>query len=373
MKNPAALALMSPRSVELAGAFTDNHRHYIYSVVEEVTAMAPESSLIHQLMPPVDVPAAVLEIEYVTGSGGLTGERVIGSPGKSVSGPSATSGIFEPGAYQDVTRLTEKDLLSLRKLGTLGERGVTGLTGGELNWLERIAMKHKKRLTNRMAQLGWTALTGGTWTWMGKTVTFPIPGGNQFTAATDWSLAGVGTPFEDLIQLLETNSFFIKYRPLIKCLAINPITAAYILQRALEAKVITNNNITSAGINEVKRFMAPGLPDFIVVEDAYQLETENQDGSITLADAQYMFPNNRVMPIIDFDKAKVLFTKYGELQLTENMNAPEATIEKPAQGIYTFLDEKGLMERKAPYTELVTGFNGAPNLMRYNDVIWIDF
>jgi hypothetical protein len=366
-------ALISKKAQELAGAFNDNHRQYIYAVVEEVTAEAAEGGLIEQLMPPVDVPAATLEIEYVTGSGGLTGERVLGAPGQSVSGPSSTSGIFKPGAYQDVTKLTEEDLLMLRKLGTLGDRGVTGLTGGELNWLERLAVKHKKRLKNRMAQLGWTALTAGTWTWQGRTITFPIPEGNIFSAATDWTQPGVGTPFEDLIQLLEQNAFFIKYRPLIKALAINPISAAYILQRALEAKVITNNNITSAGINEVKRFMAPGLPDFVVVDDAYQNETYAKDGSVTLGNAEYMFPSNVVMPIVDFSKAKVLFTKYGELQLTENMNAPEATVEKPAQGIYTFIDERGMLERKAPYIELVTGFNGAPNLMRYNDVILINF
>jgi len=261
----------------------------------------------------------------------------------------------------------------LRRPGSLGERGVTGLTDGELNWLNRLAQKHKKRLQNRMAQLGWTALTGGTWTWQGRVVTFPIPSGNKFTAATDWSSAGVGTPFEDLISLIQTDPFFIKYRPLIKGFAINPITAADITLRALEAKVLVNNNITSAGINEVKKFMAPGLPDFIVVEDAYQEEVENQDGSITLQDAQYLFPSRTIMPIIDFNKAKVLFSKYGEIQITENMNAPEATVEKPATGVYTFVDEKGLLERKAPYVELVTGFNGAPNLMRYKDVSLITY
>lgn len=371
-KNPTALAL-SNKAIELAGSFNDNHRHYIYSVVEEITAGVAEASLARKLMPPVDVPAATLEIEYVTGSGGLTGERTLGSPGQSVGGPSTTSGIFDPGAYQDSTPFTEKDLIGLRKLGTLGERGITGLTGGEMNWLERIAQKHKKRLENRMAQLTWTALTSFSWTWQGRVLNFPVPGGNVFAAATDWTQPGVGTPFEDLIQLLEQNPFFIKYRPLISGLAINPISAAWILQRALEAKVITNNNITSAGINEVKRFMAPGLPNFIVVEDAYQEETYLEDGSVELANAQYMFPSNIVMPIINFEASKVLFTKYGELQITENINDPSSTIEKPAQGVYTFVDEYGLTQRKNPYIELVTGFNGAPNLMRYNDVIQITF
>jgi hypothetical protein len=357
--------------VELAGIVNDNHRHIIYGVIEEITVKPPKESLALQLMPTVDVPAAVLEHEVVQATGGLTNERVMGAPGTSVSGPSSTSVLFKPGAYQDVTKFTETDLLKLRRLGTLGERGITGLTGGELNWMERVAQEHKRRMLNRMSKLVWDALTLGTYTYQNIVHNFGIPAGNQFVAASQWSQAGVGTPFEDLINLLETNAFFIKYRPLIKGLAINPITAASILLRALEAKVITNNNITSAGINEVKRFMAPGLPDFIVVDDAWQDQTENQDGSISLANAQYMFPTNVVMPLIDFGSAGVLWPKYGELQITENMNDPSATVDSPAVGVYTFIDEEGLIKRKAPYVELVSGFNGAPNLHRPHDVILI--
>ena len=156
-------------------------------------------------------------------------------------------------------------------------------------------------------------------------------------------------------------------------MAINPITASYIVLRALEAKIITNNNVTSAGINEVKRFMAPGLPDFVIVPDAYQTETYDNQGNVALSPAQYMFPSNLVMPIIDFGAADVLFPKYGELQLTENMNGDGASVDKPAQGIYTFIDERGLLEREAPWVQMVSGFNGGANLLRPQDVIWITY
>ncbi|MGZ6369456.1 MAG: major capsid protein, partial [Bdellovibrionota bacterium] len=173
--------------VDLSGIVNDNHRHVIYGVVEEITVSPPKESLALQLMPPVNVPAAVLEHEIVSGSGGQTGERVLGAPGKSVSGPSSTSKLYQPGAYQDVTKFTETDLLKLRKLGTIGDRGITGLTGGELNWMERIAKKHKLRIQNRMAKLAWTALTAGTYTYQGVVKDFGIPAANKFAAASDWS------------------------------------------------------------------------------------------------------------------------------------------------------------------------------------------
>lgn len=359
--------------VDLAGVVNDNHRQIIYGVIEEITVTPPKDSIALQLMPVVDVPAAVLEHEIVSGTGGQTGERVMGAPGKSISGPSSTSKIYEPGLYQDVTKFTEKDLLKLRKLGTMGDRGITGLTGGELNWMERIAQSHKRRMINRMTKLVWDALTLGTYTYQGVVKDFGIPSGNKFTAASDWTQAGVGTPFEDLITLLETEPFYIKYRPLITGLAINPITASQILLRALEAKVITNNNITSAGINEVKKFMAPGLPDFVVVRDAMQDQTEDDHGNITLDDGAYMFPNSLVMPIFNFEGAGVLFPKYGEMQVTENLNDTSATVDNPAVGVYSFVDEEGLNKRKSPYVELVSGFNGGPNLHRVDDVSLISF
>ena len=77
--------------------------------------------------------------------------------------------------------------------------------------------------------------------------------------------------------------------------------------------------------------------------------------------------------MIDFDQSGALYSQYGELQLTENMNDPSATIQSPAVGMYTFIDEKGLERRKNPFVELVAGFNGGPNLMRPDDVIVIGY
>lgn len=355
----------------LSGILNDRHRHVIWAVVEEVSAVTPESSVALQLLPPVDVPAAVLEHEILSAFGGKTGERVMGAPGKSVTGQSSTSKLYKPGAYQEFIPFTEEDILKLRKLGTIGEPGITGLTGGELNWIDRAAKKLKKRLTNRLCQLAWDAIFNGSYLYQGITFSFGIPGGNALTAATDWSVADTGTPFQDLIALVGQNSALRKYRKLIKCFVINPKTEADIIQRALETKVITNNNIISGGINEVRKFMAPGLPPFEVVDDVLQDETENADGTVTLGTATYLVPDDKVLIVMDFAKGEVLFPEYGQLQITENMNDPAAAPGKPAHGIYTFIDEEGLKERKSPKVEVVAGFNGGPNLMRPNDVFII--
>lgn len=351
----------------LSGILTDQHRHVIHAVVEEITASPAEDSLALQIMPPVDVPAAVLEHEIISGWGGRTNERVLGVPGKSVSGPSSTSKIYNGGSYQDTTKFGEKQLLKLRKYGSLGDRGATGLTGGELDLIERVGIKHKTRLLNRMCTLVWDSFFTGVYTWLGETYNFGIPSGNQITTTTDWTTDG-SDPFIDLVTIVDQNPALRKYRKLIKGFVINPITEANIMKRALKLGYITNNNIQSAGINVVKKFAAPGLPDFIVVDDAWQNEVENVDDSITLSDAEFMVPDNQILILIDFARASKLFPKYGELQIIENMNGTGATAEKPAVGAYTFMDERGLLERKAPYVEVVSGFNGGPNLMRPNDV-----
>lgn len=357
----------------LAGILNDRHRQVIWAVVEEISAQAPETSVALQLLPPVNVPAAVLEHEILSAAGGKTGERVLGESGKSVVGLSSTSKVFKPGSYQEFVPFTEEDLLKLRKLGTIGDIGITGLTGGELNWIDRAAKKLKMRLTNRLCQLAWDAIFNGAYVYNGTTFSFSVPGGNALTAATDWSVANTGTPFQDLVTLVGQNSVLRKYRKMIKAFVINPKTEADIIKRALESGVITNNNIISGGINEVAKFMAPGLPPFEVVDDVIQDETENTDGTVTLGTATFMVPDDKVLVVMDFNRAQksVLFPEYGQLQIAENMNDPSAAPGSPAQGIYTFIDEEPMKDRKKPAIHVVAGFNGGPNLMRPNDTIII--
>jgi len=359
---------------QLAGVLNDRHRQIIHAVVEEVTTapLNAETSIAVQMMPITMVPAAVLEHEIISGSGGSTNERQLNTEGKSIPGHSAESKIYEPGSYQEFIPFNEKDLLRLRKHGTLGERGVAGTTNGELDMITRAAEKLKRRLNNRWLQLIWDALFLDTFTYQGIVKTFGRPGSNVIAAATDWSSSGVGTPFEDLVAIVKTNATLRKYNGIIRGFIINPKTEADVILRALEAGFITNANIGSADINEVMKFAAPGIPPFIVVNDAVQAESiDPVTQKIVLADAEFLVPDDRLLVVMDFDGRGVLFPMYGEMQLTENLNDPNSTVESPAMGAYTFIDEEGLRNRLSPRVRVVSGFNGGPNLMRPFDVIII--
>jgi len=103
-----------------AGLIGDRQRQIIHAVVDEIIANPGEEYGL-KLMPPVLQPAAVLIHERISGGAGITGERALGEKGKAVSAGSSKTRIFEPGAYQEHIRFGEKDMLMLRKFGTIGD------------------------------------------------------------------------------------------------------------------------------------------------------------------------------------------------------------------------------------------------------------
>lgn len=361
---------MSGKIHSLSGILTDKHRHVFGASVEDITVSVPKDSVFLNILPPTDEPAATIEYETVTGSGGMTNERSLDEEGNSTPGQSTSSKLFKPGYYQDADKWNESDLLKLRKLGSLGEAGLTGMTDKELSWMEMRAKAHKKRVMNRMVWLNAQAIFTGQFVYENKTVSLGIPSANGFSTASDWTQSG-SDPFKDMLALIDTNPLLIKYKPLIKGFVINPVTEATIVQRALEAGYITNNNIRSAGVNVVREFAAPGLPPFITVPDAWEQQSLNTDNSLAIGTAQYFVPNYQMMILLDFANSDALYSQYGELALTENMNDPSSTLEKKATGVYSFIDEEGLKKRKSPYVEMVTGFNGGPMLKRAKDVLLV--
>lgn len=348
----------------LAGSIGDRQRQVIHAVVDEYMTQR-DGDVIRRLMPHVDRPAAFLIHEVVAGFGGLTQERVLGEKGTQINRSSSVTRFFEPGAYQEFHKFTEKDLLLLRKFGTLGDRGVTGMTDGELDHLTIMGNKLGLRIDNRMDKLSWDALFTGKYNYKGVDFDFDVPAANTIAAATDWSNSVNGTPFDDLELVINQSSILRKYD--IAELVINKSVAADIRKSQSTNRFITNANVKRNDINEIAQFISPGLPQFEVVSDSFQAETEDFDGNITLGDAQFFVPNDKVLLVPNFSRTK--FAQYGEFQVTENLNDPSATIKSPATGIYIFIDEKGLEERQSPFIKVVGGFNGAPNLMRPDDTL----
>jgi Phage major capsid protein E len=350
----------------LAGIIGQRETAVIASVVDEITAQ-PVDSIGLKLMPIVAHPENIIYHEKVSGFGGLLSERVLGEEGKSGDNASSEVIPFSPGAYQESARFTENDLIVMRKLGSIGERGVTGLTAGVLDRMSRAGQNLKVKLTNRLNKMAWDTLFTGKYTYLGVTKQdFLPPVTNTVQSATDWSVPATCTPFTDLFNIVKKNPVFFKY--IIKEFIINPVTEAAILT-SNEARVLIQNNASAFGdINKLAQILYPGLPTINVVKDAWQDQT-SVGGVITNLSAQYFVPDFKALCIVDLSGTQ--YGQYGELSMTYNMNDPSATPESPAMGIYSFVDENGLLKRKAPFVEVVTGFNGGANLMRSNDVLII--
>lgn len=348
----------------LAGIIGQRETSVIAAVVDEIVAM-PHEQYGLKLMPIKEYPAQLIYHEKVSGFGGLMQERVIGEQGKVSAVSSSETIEFSPGAYQESKRFTEKDLTQLRKLGSMGDRGVTGITSGALDFLSRGAMDLKQKLTNRLNQLAWDVLFTGKYMYMSQTkFDFMVPTANTVQTFSDWSLPASSTPFSDLMNIFKKNPVYFKY--IIKEVVINPVTEAAMLQSQEARTLIINNAYATGDINKIQAILYPGLPPIKVVKDAYSDQTV-VGGRVVNGAAKYFVPDYKLLAVPDF--GGTLFTEYGELSMTTNLNDPSATVENPAMGIYTFVDEFGLMQRKAPFLEVVSGFNGGTNLMRSNDLL----
>lgn len=348
----------------LAGIIGQRETSVIGAVVDEITASAREQYAL-KLMPAVAYPVELIYHEKVSGFGGLLAERSIGESGPTTASSSSEVIEFRGGAYQEIKRFTEQDLRSLRALGSMGDRGVTGLTTKAVDFLSRAGMDLQTKLTNRLNKIVWDALFTGVYTFKGITkANFNVPAGNTIQTTTDWSVVATSTPLTDLYNIQKTNAVFRKYK--ILEYVMNPITIAAILNSAEVRAVLVNHAGAIGDVNKVAAILYPELAPIKEVADSYQDQTV-VNGLIVNGNTTYFVPDYKILCVPDF--SGTLYGLYGELQLTNNLNDPSATLETPAMGIYTFVDEQGLLNRKAPSVEVVTGFNGGPNLMRSNDVL----
>lgn len=349
---------------QLSGVLTGRHRTAIGATVDEIVVQ-PGSEKAFELMKITETPAGIIEHEVISGYGGKTQERSLGEEGKQVDGVSTTTKIFKPGAYQEFHRFNESDILKLRKAGTIGERGVTGLTDNELSMTAMVGRKLQVRIKNRMQQLIWDAIMNGSFVYKGQTFSFGIPSANNLTAGTDWSDPDAADVFADLSNLIVNTDVTRKY--IFKEFMVNPKTAYYIRRSLLKKYGIDNPNVKNASTGELWKFYLPGLPELCEVKDMWQDETVGLDGTVTAGVAQYFVPDDKVLLVPNLEGT--MYPWLGEFELTENLNDPSATLDRPAVGIYSFIDEQGLEKRKAPHADVVAGFNGAPNLKRPNDII----
>jgi hypothetical protein len=351
----------------LAGIIGQRETAVIGAVVDEITAK-PGEQLGLKLMPIKAYPQHLVYTEMVSGFGGLLKERVLGEEGVAGAASSSETFEFSPGAYQEAKRFGERDLIALRRLGSIGDRGATGLTSGVLDFMSRAGEDLKVKLNNRLNKMAWDTLLTGKYTYQGVTkFDFAVPTANTVTAGTDWSIASSATPMKDLLAILVGNAVYRKY--IVKEFIINPVTAAAILNSAEVRNIVINNSMATGDLNKAKDILYPGLPPFRVCKDAWQ-DQSIVAGRVVQGNAQYFVPDFKVLAVADFGGS--LYDGYGEIQMTYNINDPSASVESPAIGIYSFVDELGLQHRKSPWVDIVTGFNGGANLLRRNDVLVIN-
>ncbi len=353
---------------KLSGIITDRHTQVIHAVVDKVIA-TPGEEYFAKLFPAKNVYARTLVHERLSGFGGFTGERAIGEKGKVVTTRSRDSRLFRPGFYQEHVRFDEDDLINLRRAGTMDQRGITGplsLTTGELDELSAAGVKLNRRITNRWNLLGRDAIFNGTFVHKGVTFNFDVPAGNRLTAPTDWSDPSAGTPLADLWNFQNNDPTVRIYN--VAQYVISPKTATDIMVSDEVRNVLKNYNLMKNDINVVAQFLFPGLAPIKVVKDAYQDESI-VDGEVVMGAHTFFMPDDKVFVEVSF--SGMIYPVYGDFCLTQNLNDPSSTIETPAVGLYTFVDEEGLKEREAPYVKVVSGFNGAANLLRSDDVLTI--
>lgn len=348
----------------LSGVLTSAHRTSIQATVDEILAESGSQKGL-QLMKVTQVPAAILEHEVISGYGGFTGERALNAEGKAVEGVSSTTKIFKPGAYQEFHRFNETELLKLRKFGTYDERGVTGLTGGELSYTTMIGKKLQVRLQNRLQKLAWDAIFTGKFSYQGIDFDFGIPSANKITAGTDWSVTDTADVLTDLDNVLWNTDVTRKY--IFEEIIFNPKTGGDIRRAIMKKFGVNNAAVLNASVTELAKYFLPNLPALVPCADMYQDESVTVDGVVVAGAAQYFVPNDKLLLVPKLSGS--MYPQYGEIEITENLNDPSASIDKPAVGIYTFIDEKGLEQRKNPHVDVVAGFNGGANLKRPNDVI----
>ncbi len=345
-----------------SGLIDSRHRRGIHAIVTRI--MAKSDKFIYTLMPIVDVAAQILEHEIVDDFGGMTNERSFNEEGKAIASISTEVGTFRPGSYQENIPFNERDLLMLRKVGTVGERGITNLTDGEVSQLSLTAQKLSVRLDNRLQYIGWKALLEGKYEWLGKVKLFGIPATNTLSPAIAWDQPDAD-PIKDLLGWLNEYDGLRKYK--IKQMVMNKTTASKARKAimALDRNAQANNNIRSSSLQDLITFYAPELPEVFICEDTYQEETV-VNGKVTASVAQTFLANGIILLIPDFEGTQ--FPYFGQIQITENLNGADATVDRPAQGVYTFVDEEGLKNKSNPHIKMISGFNGGANLMRPFDV-----
>ena len=350
--------------------FTTEFTAVMQKLVREIVN-DPSTYVGSRYLPSVVQPAETIRVEVLEATGGLTNEHEIGTDPQYIQVGGSRVFEYSPPAYKEGVHWDERQILFLRKLGANDPS-----SRGFRDYATRAVDMLNRRLEARIEKLRWDSIFNGGFTYMGKTVSFGIPAGNQFTQhGAVWSSNSVdvnnsANPLKDLRYLiLGGEAKMRKYK--IKRMVMNPNTVRWILDNTNVQSLIqyrfASDRIDAFELNKTLQFLVPGLPEVEIYDGWYQPQTITA-GVISVSDATYFIPDGKI-----FLEASNLPDGDRLGEFVQGLNLASGSVEDPGSGKFLVVEECLAPGTRGgprnPYIDVWAGVYGGPKLDRAFDVL----
>jgi len=311
---------------------------------------------IFQIMPLVDVDAAILSWEIPNNINGLQGLRGLnGQPG-NVTALGGNRFTVRPGVYGEFMTIDEEEMTTRRQYGSFATPvNVTDLV------MDRQTQLLQRRI-DRIRYIGWTLIATGTFSvsnansGITHTDTFDL---QDYNAST-WSTVSTATPLSDFraAKLLERGhgvSFGGQAKAYMSQGTFNFMTANTNAADIYGKR--TSGLATPLGLSDINTvLLAENLPQIEIYEGGYL------DSSNTF---QLFLPLNKVIIVGRRPGGQAI----ADYAMTRNANNPSM-----APGPYSFITDRtsGPAKTVPPTIEVHDGHNGAPRIYYPTAIIDMD-
>ena len=354
----------------MASFFDSEYTSVLQKLVREVVN-DPDTYVGSRYLPSVAQPAETVRVEVLEATGGLTNEHEIGTDPQYIQPGGSRSFEYTPPAYKESIHWDERQILYLRKLGS-GDPSQRGIRQYISNAVDRL----NRRIEARIEKLRWDAIFNGGFTYMGKTISFGIPGTNQFTQrGAVWSSNGIdanntANPLKDLRYLLSGGSA-VAGRYKFRRMVMNPNTARFMMDNTNVQSLIqyrfASDRLDNYEINKMMAFLLPGLPEVEVYDGWYQPETI-VGGKVTMGDRIYFIPDGKI-----FLEPSNLPDGDNLGEFVQGMQLATGTIDDPGYGKFLVIEDNTASGTRGgprnPYIDIIGGVYGGPKLDRPFDVM----
>lgn len=356
----------------MSSVYAAEHTRILNQVIREIQT-DPNTYIGARYLPSMELQSTTVFIDVWQARGGLIQEHILGTDPKHADRRQFHTQEFSPGAYKEIIRFNEGDILRLRELG-MNDQSKRGIR----QHLNENALALNNRIEARMELLRWQAIFTGTYVYAGKTISFGVPSGNNVAPAVPWGFNdGSGnfttanpaaTPIQDMrYWILGGYQQFRKY--IISKIIMNPNTERMILdnpnvQSLIQSRFASDSYEKAHSAGALLSFLVPGMPPVEVYKGWYQTETyNNTTGAISVSNAVYFIPDGSIY----FECKLPDENKIGDVVMTLNLS--NGSIDAPTPGKFILVSEHLADRPGNPYIDLIGGFYGAPRLYRGFDTL----